>query len=93
VLSERPNDESATEGLASSRRAQVRAREAAVKALIGDAEQKLGDGAYDEAIAIFESVLKQDSASPEALAGLGRVRKAKAAEEALFKSRAKKPPG
>lgn len=93
VLNERPGDTVAIEGLASARRGQARARDAAVKARIAEAEQKLGEGEYDAAIAIFEAVLKQDPDSLEAVAGLGRARKAKAAEDALFRSRTKKPPG
>ncbi len=92
VLTADPRNTAASDGLASARRSQGRVREAAMKARIAEGGQKLGDGAYDDAIAIFESVLKQDSINPEALDGVTRARKAKAAEESVFKSRSKKPP-
>jgi serine/threonine-protein kinase len=92
VLAEQPQNTPATEGLAAVRRLQARARETGVKSQLADAEQKLGDGAYDEAISIFETVLRQDADNAEASSGIARARKAKAAEDALFKSRPKKPP-
>jgi serine/threonine-protein kinase len=92
ILADQPNHTAAAEGVASARRAQTRAREAVMKARLAEGEQKLGDGAYDDAVAIFESVLKQDADNVEAASGIARARKAQAAEEALFKAR-KKPPG
>lgn len=93
VLAANPAHAAAAEGLAAARRQQSRAREAAIKGRIAEGEQTLADGAYDDAIAIFESVLKQNAGNLEALDGVARTRKAKAAEEAVFKSRLKKPPG
>lgn len=93
VLAEDPRNIIAADGLASARRAQTRAKDALLKTRLGEAQQKLADGAYDEAIAIFESVTGQDAANPEAADGVARARKAKAAEEAVVKSRAKRPPG
>ncbi|MFM8534539.1 MAG: protein kinase domain-containing protein [Acidimicrobiia bacterium] len=93
LLEEQPNNTTIAESLASNRRSQARARAAAVKSQLTEAEQKLDDGAYDEAIAIFEAVLKLDAENLEAQSGIGRARKSKSAEEALFKSRTKKPSG
>jgi len=88
-----PSNATATQGLADARRGQERVRAAAVKSRLTEGEQKLSDGAYDDAIAIFESILANDAAHPEALDGAARARKAKAAEEAIFRPRSKKPPG
>jgi tetratricopeptide (TPR) repeat protein len=93
VLAANPAHAAAAEGLSAARRQQSRAREAAIKGRIAEGEQKLADGAYDDAIAMFESVLTRDAGNLEALDGVARARKAKAAEEAIFKSRLKKPPG
>lgn len=88
-----PANADAVEGMAEARRGRDRARAASLKASVNNGEQKLLDGAYDEAISLFELVLKTDPAHPEALDGIARARRAKSAEEAIIKSRSKKPPG
>jgi eukaryotic-like serine/threonine-protein kinase len=92
VLAEHSRSVAAADGLASARRAQSRARDALMKTWLAEAQQKLADGAYDDAIAVFESVLGRDAMNQEASDGVARARKAKAAEEAIVKSRAKRPP-
>ena len=93
VLALDPSNAQAIDGLSEARRGLERARAAAVKARLAEAEQKLGDGAYDEAVSIFESILKTDASNPDALDGAARARRAKAAEDAVIKARAKKPSG
>jgi tetratricopeptide (TPR) repeat protein len=93
VLAVDPGNSQATEGLSEARRNIDRARSAALKGRLADAEQKLSDGAYDEAISIFEGILKTDATNPDALDGASRARRAKAAEDAIIRTRAKKPSG
>lgn len=88
-----PANVAATEGIAAARRAQERIRAATIRSRLADAEQKLSDGAYDDAISIFESILQSDAGNTEALDGVTRSRRARAAEEAIFKQRTKKPSG
>ena len=93
VLTLDASNAQAIDGLAEARRGLDRLRSAAVKTRLAEAEQKLSDGAYDEAITIFEGILKTDASNPDALDGAARARRAKAAEDAVIKARAKKPSG
>ncbi len=88
-----PSNVTATDGLSAARRAQDRVRAVALRTRMSDAEQKLSDGAYDDAIAVFDSILKADPANTDALDGVARARRAKAAEAELLKGRSKKPSG
>lgn len=77
----------ASDGLTAARLGQNRLRAANAKSRIAEAEQKLLDGAYDDAIAMFESILKGDGSNSDALDGVSRARRAKAAEEAVFRKK------
>jgi tetratricopeptide (TPR) repeat protein len=91
VLKLDPRSAAAEQGLQAALRGQTRARQSAIKAKLAEAAQKHNDGAYDEEIAAFQSVLKLDPENPEATQGIERARNAKAAEESL-KRPLKKPP-
>ena len=93
VLALDASNAQAIDGLSEAKRGLDRVRSAAVKARLAEAEQKLGDGAYDEAITIFDGILKTDASNPDALDGAARARRAKAAEDAVVKARGKKPSG
>ncbi len=93
ALSLDPSNATATDGLSAARRAQDRLRAAALRTRLSDAEQKLSDGSYDDAISIFDSILKTDPGNADALDGIARARRAKAAEAELLKGRSKKPSG